>query len=83
MARKQTPFIIKRDGVWAEWFVVNRPKALDVSVYVLNEDGTRGELRHELRYPSVPGIGFSDFMPEVLHIFREYEAREYAEKKVR
>ena len=62
------PYIIKEDGMWLEWFA--RRYELEVKVYRLNEDGTRGGIISILGYPKVSGIGFTDFTREAKAIAR-------------
>ena len=58
--------IIKEDGLWLEWF--SRRSELEVNVYRLNSDGTRGGIISVLGYPKLSGIGFTDFTREAKSI---------------
>ena len=71
---KQRPTIFKQDRLWFEWF--SRKFELEVRVYRMKEDGTRGGNVSVLGYPKVAGIGFSDFMQEAAHL-AEREMAEY------
>ena len=73
MPSKPKPFIIEKEGLRLEWFA--RRSELDVSVYRLNADGTRGGIVSMLAYPKVAGIGFNDFTPEAISIAKRELAR--------
>jgi len=63
------PFIRKRDGFWLEWF--SRRSSLDVNIYLLNPDGTRGKLVSELGYPKLGIFGPSDWEAEAISIAKK------------
>lgn len=66
MAR-QRPVVVERDGFRAEWF--RRRSELEVDVYRIEPDGTRGPLVAELAYPKIAGIEpYGFFMREVVAI---------------
>jgi hypothetical protein len=63
---KQKPFVHQRDGFELEWFT--RRSELEVNIYLVNPDGSRGKLVSELAYPKISGAGFSDWEPEAISI---------------
>jgi hypothetical protein len=69
----QRPVIIKKEGLWLEWFA--RRSSLDVDIYVENPDHSRGQLITQLEYPKVSGIGYSDWTPEAISIARKELAK--------
>lgn len=74
----QRPVIVKREGLWLEWFT--RRSSLEVDIYVENPDHTRGQLVSQLEYPKVSGIGFSDWTPEAISIAKRELAKQQGAK---
>ncbi len=70
---KKKPFVVTQSGFRAEWFT--RRSSLDVDVYAIEPDGSRGSLIAELSYPNIPGIGVTDFMSEVVAIAKQRTAQ--------